>query len=103
MSDDNKTSDLHEVQTPKGQGERLEELGQRVMSPPPLDKVSPDDATKGQRVIPPAPLPETPQISPSAVPASPDTPQTLSAPTPTTQPSQPSQPTSSPQSSEDSS
>src|SRR5258706_3771082 len=101
MSDDDKTKDLHEVQIPKEQGERLTELGQRVMSPPPLDQTIQNDATKGQRVLPPPPIilsPETTQAPTISIPSSQETPQTLPTPTPAPQPPQQ---TSSPSSSED--
>ena len=86
MSNNDKTKDLHETQTPKEKGERIEELGQRVIPPPPLDKVI-GDATKGQRVPPPPPSssPEVQQIAPQVTPSSQETPQTLPPQTPSSQ------------------
>ena len=88
MPDDDKTRDLHEVQIPKDKGERLEELGQRVIPPPPLYKVTSDDAIKGQRVPPPpsSPSPETPQ---TPAPQTPPTTATPQPPMPSPQPPAP--------------
>ena len=66
MSDKNNQKELHEVQSQKDKG-RLDELGQRVMPPPPEKQVAlNNDAIKSQRVPPPPPEPEkTPSPPPT--------------------------------------